>query len=718
MHRIVAVFVAIHGLTFGQLPTRTDSITTIELSELVVTATRNERTLGALPMPVSLIPKMQIRTMGSLRLNEVLNEQTGLVVVPQVNGRGNGIQIQGFNPDYTLVLIDGEPLVGRNTGLLDLTRIAIGNIRQIEIVKGPSSSLYGSEALAGVINIITERPMGTKGNFNSRYGTNNTLDLSGDVSTAGEKFGVYAFANRYSTDGYDLSPETPGATVSPFSSYTFNSKLTAKISAKTDFILFGRYFTESQRFQDEVITPTNEVVGTTGTGNIAEWNVNPVLTHRFSEQFKTTWRLYNTSYSAESNIRFNSDGASYYHDDFHQSFTRPEVNGEYFINEKNIITGGAGFIGERVRTSRYGDEETRKQQTSYGFLQYEWLPAGKWNVIAGARFDRSNVYGGQLSPKLSARWEVNDRLTLKVSGGMGFKSPDFRQLYLNFNNTAGGGYSVYGTEVVGEKLAELEGQNRIQTYLFDPALIGKLQAERSSAINAGGRIGLSRRLSLDINGFYNSINNLIETQTVAVTTNNQSIFSYRNINRAYTSGLESNLNYGPVSHFSMSLGHQLLFAKDKDVVAAVKAGEMFSRDPETLVTRRLNRFDYFGLYNRSRHTGNFKVFYNDPASGWEGSVRVIYRGKFGIGEIRDGSVAGSDVNSNSILDTYDNFINGYTMVNLSAAKTFQSKLRLQTGIDNLFGYRNVTYIPNIPGRIFYLSAGFTFTKKNKQNKSE
>jgi outer membrane receptor for ferrienterochelin and colicins len=138
--------------------------------------------MGLLPMPVSLIPQSQIKTMGSLRLNDVLTEQTGLLVVPQINAQGNGIQLQGFNPDYTLILIDGEPIIGRYTGSLELSRIAVGNIKQIEIVKGPSSSLYGSDALAGVINIITEKPIGNQGMASIRYGTNNTLDVNADAN--------------------------------------------------------------------------------------------------------------------------------------------------------------------------------------------------------------------------------------------------------------------------------------------------------------------------------------------------------------------------------------------------------------------------------------------------------------------------------------------------------------------------------------------------------
>ena len=122
----------------AQGDTGTDSVKLQQLEEVVITATRNERTVGVLPMPVTLVQSPQIKMMGSVRLNDVLSEQTGLVVVPQVNGQGSGIQIQGFNPDYTLILVDGEPIIGRYTGSLELSRLTVGNIKQIEIVKEPS----------------------------------------------------------------------------------------------------------------------------------------------------------------------------------------------------------------------------------------------------------------------------------------------------------------------------------------------------------------------------------------------------------------------------------------------------------------------------------------------------------------------------------------------------------------------------------------------------
>lgn len=691
-----------------------DSLVSKQLEEVVVTATRNERTMGALPMPVTLVPKLQIKSMGSLRLNDVLTEQTGLVVVPQVNGQGNGIQLQGFNPDYTLILIDGEPLIGRYTGSLELSRITVGNIKQIEIVKGPSSSLYGSDALAGVINIITDRPTTTRGTYYTRYGTNNTVDMSGDYGTTIGKLGVYVFANRYSTAGYDLSPENFGNTVSPFRNYTGNIKLTYKITPKTDLSLSGRYFDEKQDFNFAVTTPSSQEILTSGSGTTRDWNINPVLVHRFSNRLKMTGRFYATQYQTATRLNNEVTDTLYYKDDFRQSFMRPEVNAEYYFNDNNILTVGAGQTMESVQTSRYGDEVQRKQQTRYAFFQEEWKPAPHLSVIAGGRFDYNTIYGSQFSPKLSTRYELNNRIVLKGSFGIGFKAPDFRQLYFNFNNSAGGGYSVLGTEVVGERLALLEGQGQIKTYLFDPSLIGKLQAERSASFNFGARILLPASVVADVNLFYNSIDNLIESQAVAITSANQTIYSYRNIRRAFTEGVETNFTMPLNPRLNISLGYQLLFAKDKDVVSAVGKGEVFWRDPVTLDTRRLKPSEYFGLYNRSRNVGNFKIFYADKEKGWDASLRVIYRGRYGIGDIV-GSIQGetipvSDRNGNSILDVYDNFVNGYALVNVSVARTLPAGLRIQAGIDNLFNYTDRIYIPNIPGRLMYVSVGYSFSK--------
>src|SRR5689334_20322028 len=127
-----------------------DTLFSKTLTELVITATRTERKLSNVAVPVQIITRKAITQSGSVRLNDILTEQTGLYITSggattSAGGGvfGNGVQIQGLSPDYTLILLDGEPIIGRQGGVIDLSRLSVGNIKKIEIVKGPSSSLYG-----------------------------------------------------------------------------------------------------------------------------------------------------------------------------------------------------------------------------------------------------------------------------------------------------------------------------------------------------------------------------------------------------------------------------------------------------------------------------------------------------------------------------------------------------------------------------------------------
>lgn len=693
-----------------------DSTKVRELEEVVITATRNERTMGALPMPVTLVQTPMIKTMGSVRLNDVLTEQTGLVVVPQVNGMGNGIQIQGFNPDYTLILVDGEPLIGRFTGSLELSRLTVGNIKQIEIVKGPSSSLYGSEALAGVINIITEKPTGNSAKFSTRYATNNTLDVNATAGLAGKNWSASIFGNRFSTDGYDLSPDVFGKTVSPFRNYTFGTRVIGKLSSKTEISIGGRYFTEQQDYNFDVLA-NGLSVRTYGNGHISDWNINPVIIHRFNERFKAIARYYATGYTTSTDLRRQRDDSLTYQDNFKQDFTRFELNGEYFFNEKHITTVGAGLVVEGVITSRYDSGRQISQQTRYAFAQHEWSPIKPLNIVAGVRYDHNSIYGDQVSPKLSARYEFNPKVILKASMGVGFKAPDFRQLYYNFYNVAGGGYILWGADVLKSRIGEFERLGLLQPTRTDLSSFGKLEAERSISINVGVSTNLTDQVKLDLNVYRNFVNNFIDYQTVAVTTSRQQIISFKNLNKVFTQGLEADLSYQITSELTTSLGYQLLFAKDQSVVDSISLGKKFWRDPNTLQTQRLTQSEYFGLYNRSRHTGNIKVIYKSRSTGWEGSVRIIYRGKFGIGGDVQGNIQGqiipsSDRNNNTVLDVYDSFVPGYPVVNLSIAKTIQ-QTRFQLGVDNLFDYTNPVFIPNLPGRLIYGSVSFSVFEKSK-----
>ncbi|TDB63714.1 TonB-dependent receptor plug domain-containing protein [Arundinibacter roseus] len=671
-------------------PMREDS-----LAEMVVTATRSERQLGALPMPVSVISKKQIQAMGSLRLNDVLAEQTGLFMV---NDHGNGVQVQGFNPDYTLILVDGEPLIGRTAGTLELSRISVGNIKQIEIVKGPSSSLYGSEALAGVINIITENPNRTFAEGNLRYGGNQTLDVAGMAGIKNKKLGVNVYANRYSSAGYDFSPETIGNTVSPFQNITLQPRLSYQFSERTRLAVSSRFFSENQENAFGV-TENAQVRLVEGPGKVQDVSYNSTLSHTVNSYLKIHARLYHTRYHTSTSLNYQPENQVYDQTFFRQNFTRPELLTEWTLSEKNLLTLGTGHIAEAVEATRYEQKQTF--QTNYLFFQYEWFPTRSVHVIAGGRYDAHSAYRNQFSPKLSASWQVTEKFMLRGSAGVGFKAPDFRQLYLNFNNAVAG-YSVFGALELAPNLERMQAAEQILDVLLDPSTFGALRPESSRAFNVGFQFTPAATFKTTFNAFRNDVQDLIETQAVARKTNGQSVFSYLNISEVFTQGAElesSNRWEFGKSTLTLSVGYQYLEAKDKAVVRRLNAGNVFRRDPETLVTERVPKASYGGLMGRSKHSANARLFYTGP-NGISASLRGIYRGRYGFG----------DRNSNDILDADNEYVTGYMVWNVAAGRHWK-QFSVQAGVDNLFNFTNAAYIPAQPGRLGWLRISASLEKK-------
>ncbi|GMN07277.1 TonB-dependent receptor [Croceitalea sp. MTPC5] len=647
------------------IPSQKDTVLTQDLEEVVVTATRTVRQLSSLPLPVTLIPQKQIARTGVTRLNEILNEQTGIVMTPDATiGGGEGVQIQGIASDYVLILIDGVPVVGRSGGNLDLSRFAIGNIKQIEVVKGPSSSLFGSEALGGVINIITERPKtgAISGQVSHRTATFNSQNSTISLNQRNGDLGYSLFVDRLSTEGFDLAPNTEGQTINPFFNYTFNGRVFYDLSDKLRFFASGRYF-----LQDFDVP--------SGTSEERDGNAHLRIDHKLTEKSRFEYELYYTNYVTNEQTIDPINDELLLDNDFDQKLFRPEVRFNHSFSETNTMTAGAGYNFETLNRSLFAEQVAFDSQ--YIFAQYDFNPWEKLNVIAGARFDNHSEYNSQLSPKLSARYNFTDAFHIKGSVGSGFKAPDFRQLYLDFTNAAGGGYSVFGKEVEAAGIQRLQDNDEIANLVVDPADLGDpLDAESSMGYNLG--FGYKKgKLRSDVNFFRNDFQNLIDTRILASKTNGQNVFGYINRERVYTQGMEVDLQYRLFENLNLSAGYQLLFAFDEDKEDAIDNGEVFARDPGTLETVRLTRDDYFGLENRSRHTLNVKVFYEIPE--WDANVnlRVVYRSRFGL----------TDRNGNDLLDELDNaFVAGYSLVNLSFGKTFYKHYQFQVGANNLLDF--------------------------------
>lgn len=677
---IVILILCTGVLTAQNNKIKQDSTKVEKLEEVIISATRTVRQLSSLPLPAQIVSKKEIKTTNAIRLNDILNEQTGLITVPDFGG-GEGIQLQGLDSQYTLILVDGVPLVGRSGGTLDLSRVTVGNIKQIEIVKGASSSLYGSEALGGVVNIITDTPKnGFLGNLNYRTGTFNTHDIGASVSYKKDKFEISTFINRYSSDGYKLIKTNELNTVDPFANYTFTTKANYQFTKNTDLFISERYYTQNQ---DYIASTTLK-----GESDVKEWNTHIKLKHQYNKKWSNDIEFYATRYKANEYLD-DISGTRFSESFFNQLLVRPEIRVNYTPTETPSFIAGIGLTHETLKRA---DFITNPEFNSpYMYAQYDGNPTEKLNIILGARFDSHSEYKSQLSPKAAIRYEINDKLSIKSSIGYGFKAPDFRQLYFDFTN-ATVGYTVLGYNAVSTAIPQLDALGEISSIIVPISEFNnELNPENSIGINIGAKYSPIFTLNFDVNIFRNSINDLIDTRVIARKTNGQNVFSYYNVNKVYTQGLEVNSTLKINNQFKISGGYQFLLAKDKSAEKAFENGEVFARLTPSSPSFQLQKKDYFGLYNRSKHIANLKVFYSIPKWNLDSNIRATYRSKYGL----------YDTNSNNYLDKYDEFVDGYAIIDFAVNKTFYKNYTLGLGADNLFNFTDTQNISNIAGRILY-----------------
>ena len=669
MKKIICLFllVVLHqsNHVFGQIRFAKDTLES-NGDSVVVTATRTERKLSNLTVPVTIINAKTIQQNGALRLTDILKEQTGLNLT---SGFGAGVQLQGLNPDYTIILINGEPLVGRTAGVLDLNRIALGNIKKIEIVKGPSSSLYGSEAMAGVINIITDATNGAPVSLGLRYGTYNTIDASLETKLNAKNILYQGFYNTYSTDGYSIRPNSNSRVTTPIDRNSTTQQLKWNLSSKTNLVFNARFTQE--HIQNEIAVANNGItIYSIGKEAIKDANLSASLNHRFSATLKTSVRAYNTTYDAVQNL-LTINGLPY-RDLLNHNFKRLENQTDWDLNKKLQAVFGIGAVWEGVKSSRYDSEKVRKQnEIQYAFTQWEWKPTEKFTLISGLRFDNNSQFASAYSPKLSMLYKLNPQHQFKLSVGQGFKAPDFRQLFLDFTNAAAGSYSVFGVAQAQQVIAKLDALGQIGNLFPSYYQLKALKPEYSTGIHFTWDWKINSRSNLSVQLFRNDIKNLIESQQVGTYISGAQIYSYLNIGRAFTTGFELEGQHKLNKDWTVSGGYQYLVTGDKDQIAEIKSGTVYTKNSQGY-SRLMQMNEYVGLPNTSKHKLQLKLNYNSPKAYYL-NVRAIYRSRWAV----------NNNNGNEVFDNGDVFASGYVAFNSAAGKSFKNGLSVQAGIDNI-----------------------------------
>ncbi len=676
--KFISVFAFISLTVFSQEKMATDNGCTASygLEEVVITATRTKRQLSSIPVPVTLISKEQLQKSGAVRLKDILLEQTGITLVSDFGG-SQGVQIQGVAADYTLILIDGVPVVGRASGNIDLSRLSVNNIKQIEIVKGPSSSLYGSEAIGGVINIITEQPKNGKiegfVSYLAKGGAANELDINSNIKLKKKRFGLVSGINLNSSNGFDLSPETASKTTEAHQNFTGNLKLSYDFSDHLKTVVSSRFYTQSQQ---AIKSAKNKRT---------DWNINTNIHHKIKDNWSLNYLFYTTKYTTES--VFNEQDKLY-----NEKLMRPEIKSTAVFGKNTLVVGLGSNFNSLERTEF---NSVKKYDTPYVFGQFDFNPNAKLNVIIGARFEKSNQYKSAFTPKLSSSYKINKWFTAKGSVGFGFKAPDFRQLHFNFKNSANG-YVVFGTQTIHQLFPDTPEIKAIEK---------ELKPESSIGYNFGFQLKPTRKLKLDVNIFRNDLKDMIDSFDTRLKPLSLGlpigtrVFSYRNRNQVYMQGVELDINYKITSNFSILTGYQFLDTGDKLQEDQLKSGEIFFRKTSTSPSQKMKMSNYYGLPNKSKHMLNFKVFYENYAHDFSANIRAIYRSKYALFDTN---------NSQGVIDEFDDFVAGNTQINIAATKTFFNRMNLRVGVNNLFNEKGEENKKTFKNNDTVLQLGTTF----------
>jgi len=649
-------------------------------------------------MPVTIIDKRTIELMGSRRLDEVLKEQTGVAIVNDIGGgsRSIGVQMQGFGSEYIMVLIDGQPMIGRNSGNFDLSRISVSNIERVEITKGAASNLYGGDALGGTINMITRHIVADPQAMGAvSYGSNETVDVTAEGETPlwNKKGSVALSTNYYHTGGFNTSTATiKGTTAPPYDNYAAQGRFRYRFNENNLLSVSARYGLR-RSFMTKDFGASYITKDVLDEGDL---NLSAAFDHRFNTRWRSMTRYYFTRYDADMSIAL-TQGDSISQTKFGQTLHRLEQQVAYSINNKLEIVTGLGGNLEQMDESILTDVNDIKSYFAY--TQANWKISPRLEYTLGLRYDHIVAYGWRLDPSMALQYKIMPSLSVKAAYGTGFKAPDLKKLYQVFYNPSYN-YLVVGSSVLRNIINQMLATGQISKYELEPVyneIKGQmLEAEMSKSYN----LSLiweapDKRLVVEGSVFYHDITNQINSVLIGTDINRRAIYSYRNNAKAYYKGAELSFRYSPVSHLNISAGYQYLIAKDKTVEDEIHEGGKYYDplfDPKTgYVNYTPSAKDYWGIENRSRHMYNLRAFYTYLPWNLSVNVRVNYRGKYPF----------SDKNNNGYIDRFDTFVKGYYLLNAGLEKKlFNRHLSLRFNAENLLNFIDAK-VPSQPGRIFF-----------------
>lgn len=436
------------------------------LETVVVTATRTPKLLKDVPIITRVISAEEIERADVVHIGELLEtELPGLEFSYSMNQQVS-LNMQGFGGNSVLFLVDGERLAGETLDNIDYNRLNLDNVARVEIVKGAASSLYGSNAVGGVVNIITKEPSEPWSvNVNTRYSTLGEKVGSLSAGFRAGKLSGLTSAQYVQSDSIPLKNDGDYSKIYGSWNYNIKQQLVYKPTDNLKFTGKAGYYFRQRDASEDVKDNYRDFSGSLKAEYDFGESDNLTLSYTFDQYDKSDFLVANRRDVREySNVQHNVR-ALWSHS---------------FGENDNIVFGG-DFMRDYLLSYQFEDGD-KMQYTGDLFGQLDWNPTERLNFVSGLRFDYFSDRGlFHASPKLGAMYKIGN-CSVRGSYAGGFRAPSLKEMYMSFNMA--NIFMIYGNP-------DLEPE---ESHNFS------LSAEY-----------MSRRYNLTVTGYYNLVDNRITT---------------------------------------------------------------------------------------------------------------------------------------------------------------------------------------------------------------
>lgn len=424
-----------------------------QLNTIVVTATGYEQDLSKAPASITVIDREELEKREYNDITDVLRHTPGVVV--SGSGSAQTISIRGMSSNYTLFLVDGKRQYGRDVnpngddaGFEKNILPPVSSIERIEIIRGPASTLYGTDAMGGVVNIITKK-VSDRWSGSVELGSviqdqGNAGDIqNGSVYLAGplleNKLGLQLSLNKQKRE--------EDAYVGGFRGTereSLNSRLSYILNDKHDLQLEANFV---QQESETTVGKTVALANNAADSSSRNYRHVYALTHhgRYSDQLdSTTYLQYENSKNPDrGNTQLGTKGI--------------ELDTWTFNNQWNWLLGNHTLsFGAHYKDEKLTDKATNRNPnapefseltrwSAAAFLEDTWHLSDRFDLTAGLRYDHDENYSGHVSPRLYGVYSLNDQWTVKGGVSTGYKQPDIRAATEGFYSVTGGGGSPLAT---------------------------------------------------------------------------------------------------------------------------------------------------------------------------------------------------------------------------------------------------------------------------------